>query len=273
MAHALKPKPWRTADIKVWYSDDGDAPMDAPFGQYYAVGTEMKLTFKVRLGNKEEPEAQEVFDNFNVEPELPPNVYLDEDTGAITGATTAPCAVQRYTVYGISPLWVKTAEVTMGFGCLPTRPKQPTIRQGRFRGEVVIDWQHISADLRHVPDENSVADTDPLPIEHYAVFLREVHDGINVTKGSHWMSIDTIGTGIAQHPSVRCTIKVEDVMDATSEVHTNCSIRVRGLTPRKIYQARLERRNILGWSAPSKPSRHHGEDYPSCEVPADTFKS
>lgn len=263
MAHSIK-KPWRTADIKVWYSYGEDAAVP----QYYAVGTEVQLTFKVRMGNGDEPAAEDVFERFIVEPELPPNMYLDEDTGGITGATTAPSAVRRYTVTAISPLWVKTTEVTMGFGCLPTRPGQPTMKHGRFRGEVVLEWEHCSADLRHKPIENARAAKQTLPIEHYAVFFRDCTNG---TEGSPWLSIDTHGKGLAQHPSVRCPIEVHDVMDATTAIPTNCSIRVRGLIPRKVYQARLERRNLLGWSPPSKPSLKAGEVYPQCEVPADTF--
>jgi len=268
MAHAVKAQPWRSGDIKVWYSNGGDAPLC----EHYAVGTEIQLTFKVKMGNGEEPEAEDVFDGFRVEPELPPNVYLDETTGSISGATTAPYVVQRYIVRAISPLWDKDAEVTIGFGCLPTRPRQPLMKRGRFRGEIVVEWEHCSADLRHRPRsrENAAGDKNTLPIEHYAVFLRDCTHG---TEGSHWLSVDTHGTGIAQHPSVRCTVSVDDVMDATTAVPTNCSIRIRGLQPRKVYQARLERRNLLGWSPPSRPSSKAGrDDYPQCEVPADTFQ-
>jgi len=264
MAHAI-PKPWRSADIKLWYSDGKDAPLP----QFYAVGTQMQLTLKVKMGNGQEPYAQDVFEGFRIEPQLPENLELDEDTGDIIGATTAAYPVQRYTVTAISPLWEKIAEVTMGFGCLPTRPKQPTMKRGRFRGEIVVNWEHCSADLRHNPTEEAFADTSTLPIEHYAIFLRDCTNG---TEGSHWLSIDTNGKGICEHPSVRCTVKVEDVMDATSPIPVNCSIRIRGLPPRKVYQACLERRNLLGWSPPSRPSRKAGEKYPQCEVPADTFQ-
>eukprot|EP00746_Dinoflagellata_sp_MGD_P166475 gnl/MRDRNA2_/MRDRNA2_96374_c0_seq1.p1 gnl/MRDRNA2_/MRDRNA2_96374_c0~~gnl/MRDRNA2_/MRDRNA2_96374_c0_seq1.p1 ORF type:complete len:264 (-),score=44.33 gnl/MRDRNA2_/MRDRNA2_96374_c0_seq1:132-923(-) len=263
MAHSLKPKPWSSADIKVWYSDGKDAPLE----QLYAVGTEMQLTFKVRLGNGEEPNAEDFFEGFRVEPPLPQNLYFDSDTGGITGATATSYPVQRYTVTALSPLWLKTAEVTMGFGCLPTRPKQPTIKRGRFRGEIVVNFEHCSADMRHQPHEEAFEVKSTLPIEHYAIFLRDCTNG---TAGSPWLSIDTHGKGIAQHPSIRCPIKVEDVMDATCPVPVNCSIRIRGLTPRKVYQARLERRNLLGWSPPSRPKTEF-EHYPQCEVPADTF--
>merc|ERR1712046_145223 len=161
MAHAVKAKPWRSADIKVWYGDGKDAPLS----QLYAVGTEMQMTFKVKLGNGEEPYAQDLFDGFRVEPVLPPNLHLDKETGSITGATTAPYPVQRYTVTAISPLWVKTAEVTMGFGRLPTQPRQPTMKRGKFRGEIVVQWEHCSADLRHSPTDQAFADRSTLPIE------------------------------------------------------------------------------------------------------------
>lgn len=258
MAHALKAVPWTSTDIKVWYSNGGDAPVP----QHYEVGTKIQLTLKVKLGNGEEPAAEDVFEGFSIEPELPPKMYLDGDTGGIMGATTAPSAVRRYTVTAISPLWVKSAEVTMGFGKRPTAPPQPTMKRGRFRGETVVEWEHCSADLRHRPLEND--GRDPLPIEHYAIFLRDVTNGLG-----DWLSIDTHSKGLAQHPSVRCPVEVQNVMDATTPVPTKCSIRIRGLTPRMVYQARMERRNLLGWSPPSGP--REGEEYPQCEVPADTF--
>merc|ERR1719313_684739 len=198
MAHALAAKPWRTGNIKVWYGNgNGD---DAPLSQLYAVGTDMHLKLKVKLGNGEEPNAQDVFEGFRVEPALPPNLCLNEDTGDITGATSTSYPVQRYSVTAISPLWVKTAEVTMGFGCLPSRPRQPMVKRGRFRGEIVVTFEHDSADLRHRPTEEAFADKHTLPIEHYAIFLRDCTNG---TEGSHWLSIDTHGKGIAQHPSIR----------------------------------------------------------------------